>query len=73
MSTKAREVILGGRGMAAKMRAETARQGARRGGRATDQAEAEAWSINLLTITVDDTNNRPFAESTVPTVKNCWY
>jgi hypothetical protein len=42
MSTKTREVIWGGRIMGAKMRAETARQEARKATRAADRAEAEA-------------------------------
>ena len=41
MSTKTREVIWGGRIMGAKMRAETARQEARKAARAADRAEAE--------------------------------
>ena len=47
MSTKTREVIWGGRIMSAKMRAETARQEARKAARAADQAEAEAWSVRM--------------------------
>jgi len=42
MSTKTREIIWGGRIMGAKMRAETARQDARKAARAADRAEA-AW------------------------------
>ena len=47
MSTKTREVISGGRVMDAKMRAETARQEARKAARAADRAEADAWSIRM--------------------------
>jgi len=45
MSTKTREVIWGGRIMVAKMRAQTAREEARKAARAADRAEAEAWSV----------------------------
>ena len=41
MSTKTREVIWGGRIMSAKIRADTARQEARKAARAADRAEAE--------------------------------
>jgi hypothetical protein len=44
MSNKTREVIWGGRIMGAKMRAETARQEAKKAARAADRAEAEARS-----------------------------
>jgi len=47
MSTKKREVIWGGRIMGAKMRAETARQEARKALRTADRAEAEAWSARM--------------------------
>src|SRR6476646_3032831 len=47
MSTKSREVIWGGQIMSAKIRAETARQEARKAARAADRAEAEAWSIRM--------------------------
>ena len=47
MSTKTREVIWGGRITSAKMRAETARQEARKAARAADRAEAEAWSVRM--------------------------
>lgn len=45
MSTKKREVIWGDRIMGANMRAETARQEARKVLCAADRAEAEAWSV----------------------------
>jgi hypothetical protein len=42
------EAIWGGRIMGAKMRAETARQEARKAARAADRAEADrAWSIRM--------------------------
>ena len=47
MSTKTREVIWGSRIMGAKMRAETARQNAKKAARAADRAEAEAWSVRM--------------------------
>jgi hypothetical protein len=47
MSTKSREVIRGGRVMGAKMRAEGAREEAKKAVRAADRAEAEAWSIRM--------------------------
>jgi hypothetical protein len=47
MSTKSREVIWGGRVMGAKMRAEGAREEAKKAVRAADRAEAEAWSIRM--------------------------
>jgi len=47
MSTKSREVIWGGRVMGAKMRAEGAREEARKAVRAADRAEAEAWSVRM--------------------------
>jgi len=43
MSTKAREVLWGGRIMGAKMRAEMARQEARK----ADRAEAEVWAVRM--------------------------
>src|SRR5258705_6962367 len=45
MSTKKREVIWGGRIMGADMRAQTARQNAKKAARAADRADAEAWSV----------------------------
>src|SRR3954452_14620574 len=47
MSTKTREVIWGGRIMGAKMRADTARQEARKAAREADRAEAQAWSVRM--------------------------
>jgi hypothetical protein len=48
MSTKSRHVIWGGKIMGANMRAETARQEARKAAYAADRAEAEAaWSIRM--------------------------
>jgi hypothetical protein len=47
MSTKTREVIWGGRIMSADMRAQTARQEAKKAARAADRAEAEAWSVRM--------------------------
>jgi hypothetical protein len=47
MSTKSREVIWGGRVMGAKMRAEGAREEARKAVRAADRAETEAWSVRM--------------------------
>ena len=47
MSTKNREVIWGGRIMGANLRAETARQNARKAARAADRAEAEAWAVRM--------------------------
>ena len=47
MSTKSREVIWGGRIMGAEIRAQGAREVARRAGREADRAEAEAWSIRM--------------------------
>jgi hypothetical protein len=46
MSTKNREVIWGGRIMGAKMRAETARQEARKAARAADRPK-QAWSVRM--------------------------
>src|ERR1700755_1610721 len=45
MSTKSREVIWGGRIMGARMRAEAAREEAKRAAREADRAEAYAWSV----------------------------
>jgi hypothetical protein len=47
MSTKKREVIFGGRIMGAKIRAEHAREFAKKGQRDADRAEAELWSIRM--------------------------
>jgi hypothetical protein len=47
MSTKNREVIWGGRIMGADMRAQAARQDAKKAARAADRAEAEAWSVRM--------------------------
>jgi hypothetical protein len=47
MSTKKREVIWGGRIMGADMRAQTARQNAKKAARAADRADAEAWSVRM--------------------------
>jgi hypothetical protein len=47
MSPKTREVIWGGRIMSADMRAQTARQEAKKAARAADRAEAEAWSVRM--------------------------
>src|SRR5213080_3606679 len=47
MSTKTREVIWGGRIMGANVRADAARQEARKAARAADRAEAEAWSVRM--------------------------
>jgi hypothetical protein len=47
MSTKSREVIWGGQIMAAKIRAEGARERARQAVREVDRAEAEAWSVRM--------------------------
>jgi hypothetical protein len=45
MSTKSREVIWGGRIMGAEIRAQGAREAARKA--AHDRADAEAWSIRM--------------------------
>ena len=55
MRTKTREVIWGSRIMGAKMRADTARQEARKAARAADRAEAEAASAA-------EPNHRPVLE-----------
>jgi hypothetical protein len=47
MSPKTREVIWGGWIMSADMRAQTARQEAKKAARAADRAEAEAWSVRM--------------------------
>jgi hypothetical protein len=47
MGTKSREVIWSGRIMGAKMRAETAREEARKAALEADRAEAEAWSVRM--------------------------
>src|SRR5258705_1249040 len=47
MSTKSREVIWGGQIMGAKMRAESAREAAKKAIREADRAEAEAWSVRM--------------------------
>ena len=47
MSTKSRQTIYGGRIMGAKIRAEGAREAAKKAIREADRAEAEAWSIRM--------------------------
>jgi hypothetical protein len=47
MSTKAREVIWGGRIMGANIHAKAAREDARKAIREADRAEAEAWSVRM--------------------------
>ena len=47
MSTKSRQVIWGGRIMGARMRADHAREEAKKAIRAADRAEAEAWSVRM--------------------------
>src|SRR5712671_733654 len=47
MNTKSREVIWGGRIMGARIRAEGAREDAKKAIREADRAEAEAWSIQM--------------------------
>lgn len=47
MSTKTREVIWAARSWGAKMRADAARQEAKKATRAPDRAEAEAWSVGM--------------------------
>ena len=47
MSTKSRQYIWGGRIMGAQMKAERAREEAKRAIRAADRAEAEAWSVRM--------------------------
>jgi hypothetical protein len=47
MSTRSRQKIYGSRVMGAKMRAENAREAAKKAIREADRAEAEAWSIRM--------------------------
>jgi hypothetical protein len=47
MSTKSRQVIYGGRIKGAEIRAERAREAAKKAIREADRAEAEAWSIRI--------------------------
>jgi hypothetical protein len=47
MSTKSREVIFGSQIRGAKIRAESAREAAKKAVREADRAEAEAWSIRM--------------------------
>jgi hypothetical protein len=47
MSTKSREVIWGGRIMGANIRAQGAREAAKKTAKEADRAEAEAWSIRM--------------------------
>ena len=47
MSTKSRQTIFGGRIIGAKIRAEGAREAARKAIREADRADAEAWSIRM--------------------------
>jgi hypothetical protein len=47
MSTKSRQTIYGGRIMGAEIRAEGAKQAARKAIREADRAEAQAWSIRM--------------------------
>jgi hypothetical protein len=47
MSTKSREVIWGGQVMGAKIRAQGAREAAKKAAREADRAEAEAWSLQM--------------------------
>src|ERR1700738_3627891 len=47
MSTKSRQTIYGGAIMGARIRAESAREAAKKAIRAADRAEAEAWSIRM--------------------------
>jgi hypothetical protein len=47
MSTKSRQTIYGGRIIGADIRAQGAREAARRAIRDADRAEAEAWSIRM--------------------------
>ena len=46
-ATKSREVIWGGRGMAAKINAEQACKRAVEAAREADRAEAHAWSLRM--------------------------
>ena len=47
MSTKTREVIWGGRILGAEIRAQGAREAARKANREADRAEGEAWSARM--------------------------
>jgi hypothetical protein len=47
MSTKSRQTIYGGCIMGAEIRAQGAREAAKRANRDADRAEAEAWSIRM--------------------------
>ena len=47
MSTKSRQTIYGSRIRGAKIRAEGAREAAKKAVREADRAEAEAWSIRM--------------------------
>src|SRR6202047_5502349 len=47
MSTRSRQTIYGGAIMGAKIRAECAKQAAKKAIREADRAEAEAWSIRM--------------------------
>jgi hypothetical protein len=47
MSTKSRQTIYGGAIMGAKIRAQSAREAAKKAIREADRAEAEAWSIRM--------------------------
>jgi hypothetical protein len=47
MSTKSRQSIYGGSIMGAKIRAQSAREAAKKAARDADRAEAEAWSIQM--------------------------
>ena len=47
MSTKSRQSIYGASIMGAKIRAQSAREAAKKAARDADRAEAEAWSIQM--------------------------
>jgi hypothetical protein len=47
MSTKSRDTIFGGQLMGAQIRAEAARETAKKAIQEADRAEAEAWSIRM--------------------------
>src|SRR6202049_567776 len=47
MSTKSREVIFGGQIRGAQIRAESAREPAKKATREADRAEADAWSLRM--------------------------
>ncbi len=47
MGSKSQEVIWGGAVMGANIRAETAREEARKAARGADRAEAYAWSVRM--------------------------